>query len=588
MLYGVVCYGIIYIGDEFMRVSLMKCGEDKLVYIVDSCRVDGKVITKVVEKLGRLSDLEIKYDDPIAYAKGRALSLTNEKKKTEDNFDVKFFTQRELQDSQTSFNIGYLFLQKVYYGLSLDKICKEITNSTKVKYDLNNILKDLIFSRILYPSSKLSTYDLSKNYVEQPNYNLHDVYRSLDLLSKNIDFIQKEVYKNSSKICKRNTSILYYDCTNYFFEIEKEDGFRNYGISKEHRPSPIVQMGLFMDGNGIPLAFNINPGNTNEQVTPIPTEEMIEKEFGLSKFIYCSDAGLGSYNNKWFNQLKNRSFIVTQSLKKLKGYLLDWALDNSNWDNNKTIEDASLDEILYKSRPIKEKGTVLIEGVNVQKEINQRLIVTYSPKYAAYQKQIRNEQIERAKKLISKPSAFDKYSSTDFKRLIKNIAYDKNGEVINKELYLDTELIEKEAKFDGYYSLVTNLEGSVEEIVKINHNRWEIEESFRIMKTDFKARPVYLQNKDRITSHFLTCYLALLIYRILEQKINTNEKKYSNTQIINALKNINLFKLDDIGYASNYKTSDILISLCESFGLDLNKQAYRATKIKKLIKQSKN
>ena len=222
--------------------------------------------------------------------------------------------------------------------------------------DLNNILKDLIFSRILYPSSKLSTFDLAHNFLESPSYELHDVYRALDLLSNNIDLIQKEVYSSSLKICKRNTNILYYDCTNFFFEIEQQDGFRNYGFSKEHRPNPIVQMGLFMDGNGLPLAFNINPGNTNEQITPRPTEEMIEKEFGLSKFIYCSDAGLGSYNNKWFNQLKDRSFIVTQSLKKIKSYLLNWVLDDNNWNIPK--DKCEFNQIIFKSRPINEKGTI--------------------------------------------------------------------------------------------------------------------------------------------------------------------------------------------------------------------------------------
>ena len=367
-----------------MRVSLMKCGnDDKLVYIVDSTRVDNKIKTIVVEKLGRLSDLKKNYSDPIAFAKKRALQLTNEKRANEDNFDVKFFTQRILSSSQTSFNAGYLFLQKIYYGLSLDKICLEIQEDSKTKYDLNNILKDLIFSRILYPSSKLSTFDLAHNFLESPSYELHDVYRALDLLSNNIDLIQKEVYSSSLKICKRNTNILYYDCTNFFFEIEQQDGFRNYGFSKEHRPNPIVQMGLFMDGNGLPLAFNINPGNTNEQITPRPTEEMIEKEFGLSKFIYCSDAGLGSYNNKWFNQLKDRSFIVTQSLKKIKSYLLNWVLDDNNWNIPK--DKCEFNQIIFKSRPINEKGTIIIDDLNSQTEINQRLIVSFSPKYAKYQ-----------------------------------------------------------------------------------------------------------------------------------------------------------------------------------------------------------
>ena len=454
-----------------MRLSIKSSANSTRLYIVDSFRdSNNKVVTYTFKKCGELSELKKIYDDPIAHFTEEAKRLTEEKKNSISPLSVSFNPQLDNSSDQKLFNAGYLFLQKIYYGLSLDKICSKIQEDSKTKYDLNNILKDLIFSRILYPSSKLSTFDLAHNFLESPSYELHDIYRALDLLSNNIDLIQKEVYLNSSKICKRNTNVLYYDCTNFFFEIEKQDGFRNYGFSKEHRPNPIVQMGLFMDGNGLPLAFNINPGNTNEQITPRPTEELIEKEFGLSKFIYCSDAGLGSYNNKWFNQLKNRSFIVTQSLKKIKSYLLDWVLDDNNWNLPK--DKCDFDQIIFKSRPIKEKGTIIIDGLNSQTEIDQRLIVSYSPKYAKYQKDIRDAQIERAKKLISSPSKFDKYSSQDCKRFIKNIAFDsKTAEIIARDLSLDIDAINEEAKFDGYYALVTNLEDSDEEIIKINHNR---------------------------------------------------------------------------------------------------------------------
>lgn len=583
-----------------MRLSVKSSPNTTRLYIVDSYRdSNNKVITYTYKKCGELSELKKLYKDPIKHFTEEAKKLTEERKKENSPLIVTYNQTSENTSDRKISNIGYLFLQKIYYDLGLDKTCTKIMEDNKAEYDLTKILKDLVFSRVLYPSSKLSTFELAKNYIEQPNYQLHDIYRALDLLSNNIDLIQKEVYKNSPKVCKRNTNILYYDCTNYFFEIEQQDGFRNYGISKEHRPNPIVQMGLFMDGNGIPLAFNINPGNQSEQLSLRPTEEMIEKEFGLSKFIYCSDAGLGSYNNKWFNQLKDRSFIITQSLKKLKGYILDWALDDSSWENGTSIDECNEDTILYKSRPIKEKGNIVIEKealfddeekeyINTQVEINQRIIVTYSPKYAAYQKRIREEQLLRANKLINKPSAFNKYSSTDCKRFIKNISYDKNGEIINKDLSLDLELIQKEARFDGFYALVTNLDDNDEEIIKINHNRWEIEESFRIMKTDFKARPVYLQNENRIKAHFLTCYLALLVFRILEQKVNTDETHFSASNIINTLKNMNLFKLKDVGYASAYPSNSLQEKLCSVFDMDINKEAYRSSKLKKIISSSKN
>lgn len=579
----------------------MKSGSDKIVYIVESFRVGKKVVTKVVERVGKLSDLASKHDDPIAFAKERAKALTEERKLYEDNFDVRFFTQRNLPDGcQTSFNAGYLFLQKIYYGLSLDKVCSKIRQSTKCEYDLNSIVKDLIFSRILYPSSKRSSFELSHRFIEQPDYELHDVYRSLDLLCDYISFIQSEVYKNSSRVCERNTDVLYYDCTNFFFETEGEDTLRRYGISKEHRPNPIVQFGLFMDGNGIPLAFNVNPGSQSEQLSPIPTEKMIEGDFGLSKFIYCSDAGLGSYHIRWFNQLRDRSFIVTQSLKKLKGHLKDWALDDGNWKNGMSIGSLPCDsaEILIKSRPILEKGTIRLETpselgdgmvgiLNVQKEINQRLIVTYSPQYAAYQKSIRDSQVERARELIRHPASFDRCSSTDCRRFVRNIAFTKDGEIVNKNLYLDESLVLEEGKYDGFYALITNLDDNDEEIVGINHNRWRIEESFRIMKTEFRSRPVYVQKDGHIKAHFLTCYLALLVYRILEQKINSNDRHFTTRETIDALRNMNLFKLGEIGFASNYPGSQLLDALCSEFDLPLNKQAYRIDKIKKMIKQTK-
>lgn len=572
----------------FMRVSFMKSGSDKIVYIVDSIRVGKKIKTVTVKRLGRLSELEKLHPNVLEYCKQQAAILTKQKKEEEDNFDIKFFTQRELNDdTQASFNAGYLFLQKIYSSLGLDKTCSKIMKDNKAEYDLNKILKDLVFSRILFPSSKLSTFELSQNYLEQPNYELHDVYRALDLLSRNIDLIQKEAYMNSSKICSRNTQVLYYDCTNFFFEIEQQDGFRNYGISKEHRPNPIVQFGLFMDGNGIPLAFNINPGNQSEQLSPRPTEKMIEKEFGLSKFIYCSDAGLGSYSNKWFNQLKERAFIVTQSLKKVKAYILDWALDDSNWNNGKSVTSINSNEIIYKSRPVLEEGTVEIDGYKVKTTIDQRIIVTYSPLYAAYQKEVRESQIMRAQKIINNPKQYDKYSSTDCKRFINNYKTNKDGEILNSNLSLNEKLIMEEAKFDGYYALVTNLEGNEEEIIKINHNRWQIEDSFRIMKTEFKSRPVYLQSENRIRAHFLTCYLALLVFRILAQKVNKNEKEhYTTGQIITTLREMNLFKLSDIGYAPNYKKTKLVERLCETMGIDLLKQAYRTTKVNKMIKST--
>ena len=584
-----------------MYVHLVKSKNDQIVYISKSIRKGNKVYRKCIKKLGFLSELAKVHKDPLLYAKQVAQEMTEAENENKEDILLRLSSSTRIDlDKQHLFNAGYLFLQKIYYGLSLHKTCEKMMKKSKASFDLNHILSDLVFSRILYPTSKRSSFELSFQYLEQPNYELHDVYRALDLLSDSISLIQSEVYKNSSKVCKRNTSVLYYDCTNFFFETEKQDDFRKYGVSKEHRPNPIVQFGLFMDGNGIPLAFNMNPGNQSEQLSPLPTEEMIEKDFGLSKFIYCSDAGLGSYNIRWFNHLKDRSFIVTQSLKKLKGHLRDWALDDSNWQHGKSIDSLSSDstEILIKSRPILEKGTIrlevpsdldddLIEILHIQKEMDQRLIVTYSPQYAAYQKSIRDSQIERAKRLIKKPSSFDKVSSTDCRRFVKNIAFNKEGEIIGKNLYLDESLILEEEQYDGFYALVTNLDDNDEEIVAINHNRWKIEESFRIMKTEFKSRPVYVQKEGHIKAHFLTCYLALLIYRILEQRLNVDGYHFTTREIIDSLREMKLMNLNDLCYSAAFTRTHFTDRLEEAFGLSLSLQALSNPYVKSLIKKSK-
>lgn len=591
-----------------MRISLMKSGSDKIVYIVDSIRIDGKVKTKVIKRLGRLSDLEKEHPNALEYCKNEAMRLTEEKKLDEDNFIVKFFPTRELEfDKQVQFNAGYLFLQKIYYGLKLDKVCLEISEKYKFDYDLNKILKDLIFSRIIYPSSKLSTYKLAKNFLEQPNYELHDIYRSLTILAKEMNSIQAKLYKNSSRIIKRNTSVLYYDCTNYFFEIEKEDALRKYGVSKEHRPNPIVQMGLFMDADGVPLAFNINPGNTSEQVTVRPLEEMIIKDFNLSKFIYCSDAGLGSYNNRWFNSIQNRSFIVSQSLKKLPKDVLNIIFNNENikWktiDNKHSYKHTTeIDELneenkqeiidtVYKKIPLTDKQIqVLIDGDKFPANLKEQdLIVTYSYKYKVYQQRIRKEQFERARKLIDSKKKFHKTNVNDCRRFIKNLSFNKDGELVNENiLMLDEELYNEESKFDGYYCIATNLQDNVKTIININHNRWQIEESFRIMKTELDSGTVYLQREDRIKAHFLTCFIALLVTRILEKQIDAEQKNYSISQIINKLKELNLVKVSDEGFIPSFTNEQLLIDLASKFNIPLTKQAYRVSKIKKIINSTK-
>ena len=516
-----------------MRLQIIKSKNAQSLYVVKSVYRNKKRTNKVVEKLGTYEKLKQNLnEDPIEWAKKYVEELNKQEKTWTRNVLVKYNPSKIIEkNQQTFFNGGYLFLEKIYYQLGLNGICNEITDKYRFKYDLSDILSRLIYSRIIYPSSKLATFELSKKYIEQPNFELHDIYRALEVIAKETDFIQAELYKNSLKVSKRNTNVLYYDCTNYFFEIEQESGLRQYGPSKEHRPNPITQMGLFMDGDGIPLAFDITAGNTNEQITLKPLEEKILADFKLSKFIVCTDAGLVSNANRKFNDMDERAFITTQSIKKLKKYLMDLALSPDEWHlsgdtkkyniNDIEKDEASIelykDRIFFKERWINENG------------LEQKLIVTYSLKYKNYQRQIRNSQIERAKVAIAnKCFKLDKCNQNDFKRFIKKTNVTNDGEIAEKKvLSLNTDTILKEEKFDGFYGVCTNLNDNAEEIIKVNQRRWKIEESFRIMKSEFKARPMYLSRDDRITAHFTTCFLSLVILRFLEKRL---EEKYTSSQ----------------------------------------------------------
>ena len=569
-----------------MRLSLVKSKNAIQFYVIKSFRnSNGKNTSKIIEKLGNLEEVTKKANgqDPVQWAK-EYINTLNEKEKNESlDIIAKFSPSTQIpKDVQNSYNGGYLFLQDIYYSLGLDKICNNISAKYRIKYDLNSVLANLIYTRIIEPSSKLSAFETAKSFLEQPNFELQNIYRALEIISKETENIEASVYKNSLNVVNRNTKILYYDCTNYFFEIEEAEGIKQYGKNKENRPLPIVQMGLFMDGDGFPLAFVIDSGNTNEQVTLKPLEKQIIKDFELSKFVVCTDAGLASHENRIFNNIQDRSFIVTQSLKKIKGHLKDWALSKEDWhklNSNKSINlndidnSSSNEEIYYKERWINENG------------LEQRLIVSYSPKYAAYQKNIRANQIERAKNLINNPSTISKNRQNDPKRFIKSSSITNDGEIAEKKVFsLNQSAIDNEAMFDGFYAVCTTLEDDISEIIKVNKRRWEIEESFRILKSDFKARPVYLKRDDRIKAHFTTCFLALLIYRILEHKLG---EKYTSSKIIQTLRELNFFQKDGCGYVPIYTRTDLTDELHDIFGFRTDTEVIPFSKMKKIFKQTK-
>ena len=569
-----------------MRLKINKSKNSINYYaIVDTRTKEGKRSTKIYKRLGNEQEI-LKISNGISAREWAEKEVAKLKKAYEEKSlkVIAEFSQSDLikKDVQTSFNGGYLFLQDIYYSLGLNKICKEISDKYRIKYDLNSVLSNLIYTRIIEPSSKLSAFETAKTFLEQPNFELQNIYRALEIIANETENIEAQVYKNSLNVVNRNTKILYYDCTNYFFEIEQAEGIKQYGKSKENRPLPIVQMGLFMDGDGFPLAFVINSGNTNEQTTLKPLEKQIIKDFELSKFVVCTDAGLASIDNRLFNNIQDRSFIVTQSLKKIKGHLRDWALSNEGWHklnskkeiNLNNIDNSSTnEEIYYKERWINENN------------LSQRLIVSYSPKYAAYQKNVRNNQIERAKNLINNPSSISKNRQNDPSRFVTSSFVTTDGEIADKRvLTLNQEAIDNEEMFDGFYAVCTTLEDDISEIIKVSKRRWEIEESFRILKTDFKARPVYLKREDRIKAHFTTCFLSLLIYRILEHQL---KEKYSSSDIINTLRNMNFLKKEGCGYIPTFKRTDLTDSLHQQFEFRTDTEIVPENVMKKIFKKTK-
>lgn len=570
-----------------MRLKITKSKNAASLYVIKSIYKNGTRTSKIVEKLGTEAELRKKLNgaDPYEWAKKYIEELNRKEKEENQEVMVKYSPSKLIpKDKQHSFNGGYLFLQQLYHGLGLHKISAEISRKYKFTFDLDSILSRLLYARIIYPSSKLATYQLSKKFIEQPNFELQHIYRALEVISKESDFIQSTLYNNSLKVSKRNTGVLYYDCTNYFFEIEHEDGLKQYGPSKEHKPNPIVQMGLFMDGDGVPLAFSINRGNTNEQLTLKPLERKILSDFDLSRFIVCTDAGLASESNRKFNDRGERAFITTQSIKKLKSHLKEWALDPNGWSldgDRRTYNIAELDEtndkdkIFHKERWIKEGG------------LEQRIIVTYSIKYRDYQRTIRNSQIERAYKAIdSYPEKLKRFNPNDFKRFIEKKHCTADGEVAEHEMYsINTELISKEEAFDGFYAVCTNLEDDASAIIRINKRRWEIEECFRSMKSEFKARPVYLSRDDRIEAHFLTCFISLVIYRLLEKKLNC---KYTCQEITNGLREMNFLEIIGDGYIPTYTRTDFTDDLHEAFGFRTDYQIVNTKQMKKILKSTKS
>ena len=598
-----------YIQLYDIKLTISKSKNATLYYIQKSYRTDsGKSSTRTVERLGTIEEVKARFgeENTMDAVKAYIKELTLADKEQRRDVVVKLSQNKMIkQNEQNSYNGGYLFLQKVYYELGLDKICNKIEKRHKNEYGLNSILSMLLYTRILYPGSKLSSLEDAKNFIEQPKVDIHQVYRALSLLSKESDGIQAAVYKNSLKLGARHDKVIYYDCTNYYFESEEENGLRQYGRSKENRPNPIVQMGLFTDMDGIPLAFCINPGNTAETTTLKPLEDKLKEDFGLSKVVVCTDGGLASYENRKNDHVGERAFITVQSLKKLEKSLQDWSMETTGWkiaefkDTNET-QKADMDKQHDKEYDLskldpKEYANMLFykeRWIKVGKkndQLEQRLIVTFSFKYKEYLQHIREKQIARAQSIIER-GVVEKCGKgqNDPKRFIKRDSCTVDGELAEYTSYsLNQEMIDQEARFDGFYGICTDLEDKATDIIKTNGGRWIIEDCFRITKTEFEARPVYLQRDDRIKAHFLTCFLALILYKYLAKKINRAGCHFSANNIISTLKDMNFVSVAGEGYIPTYTRTDLTNNLHGSAGFRTDTQIVSKQRMKSIISESK-
>lgn len=610
-----------------MKLYYDKRLKDPTYYIQQGFRNGKKTTTKNIKRLGKHSELLLITDNPLEYAKNEVKKMNEEYRSGRSEFIVTMdfneripFTDSPCSNS-TSLNIGYLYLKDIYAKLNLSDFFKSVSSDRKITYDCNKICQFLTYARILDPASKYGTYDKLDTYYEKPQVEYQHMIRFLDILDRNSDQYLKHLFDNSENIVKRDTSVMYYDCTNYFFETEKPDeeivdevtgeiilGPRQFGISKENKTSPIIEMGLIMDRRGIPISMCIHPGNTNEQLTAVPLEKEVIKMTGNKKFIYCADAGLGSYNIRKFNDMGGRAYIVTQSVKKLGQEIKDIVFNDSNYRllsnddaitlkemrtfNKKDANNLSLyndfaykvipantamDTGLYEEKVYKNGRT---KKVKVKGTLHQYIIVTFSRKMMEYQRTIRERQLERAKKLLRlKDPEKIKKGPNDIRRFLKNTSSDTANYV------LDMDKIHEEEKYDGFYAVATNLDDSAKDILAVAQNRYKIEDCFRIMKTNFDARPVFLRKPERIRAHFLICYTALLIYRLMECKLDDNLTHVTTSNLIKTLRNMNVVNMDDMYYKSIYSGSQALDALERCFELQLNRKYYRPSDLNKIVKK---
>lgn len=571
-------------------------GKERRFYIMQGYRIkDGGTTTKVYLKLGKESEIKEKYGcaDAEAWARQKLKEINDSLKEEKSSVMVSYNPNRKIESGKwRTMHCGHLILLPLYSKLGMAKFSAEVTARHRFKFDFADILCKLVMCRILFPDSKRATRECLNDFVDAPDFSLDDIYNFLEVLAKEITPLQKSLYEATKKELSRRTGVIYYDCTNYYFEIEKEDSLRRYGKSKEHRPNPIVQMGMFMDADGLPLAFCINPGNTSEQQTLKPLEEILANEFNLSEFVVCTDAGLASISNRQYNTTEGRNYIVTQSIPSLPKLMKDWALEKTGWrrlgDQDDRIYDISSIDLEAEKKNLYYRERWFKEDRSDIKDYEERLIVTFSPKYALYQRQLRTQHIEKALSMIENKSVKSRQTQQDPRRLIATTHCTSDGEIAeNSVMNLDMEAIEKEKSMDGLNCVATRLEDSVGEILHVNGFRYEIEHLFRVTKTEFDARPVYLRREDRIRAHFALCFVALLLLKAFQRQVNEGlpeEARYSTEQIINALAGMDYNVVRGTGYVPAYSATPLRSRCCEVSGVHIDTQIVLNRRMRQYIK----
>lgn len=518
-----------------------------------------------VMKIGYLDDLAGKYDDPVAHFKALAVKMTEENE-SQNIMTLKIDTATHMdKDEDNVKNLGYIILSKIYHELEIDKYLLSRQRSAKFRYNTNSIMQLLVFARIIYPGSKLFAFNCKEAFFERFDFKLEEVYRSLSFFSEHKEALQLWMHERVLKKYSRDTSLVYYDLTNYYFETDQQDGFRMKGVCKEHRPDPIVQMGLFMDRNGIPVSYKLFAGNEADCMTLRPMISETARNYSLGRIIVVADKGVISSDNIWYTLSARNGYVFSYSVRKSDKAFKDYVLDQDGyrWNKDKTFKIKSRLE----PRTIKVTSS---RGGKICKQVEEKQVIVYSDKYAEKARHDREQAVQKAKDLIKNPSRYDRAASYGAAKYIKNLVFDKDtGEIMEDAknlLVFDEEKLKDEAVYDGYYAIVTSeIDMGDNEILDIYHGLWEIEETFKITKSTLETRPVYVSLKDHIEAHFLTCFIALVLVRLLEFKL---DGKFTTEEIISSLKKYNCSLTEQNLYMFTHY-SDVICDIGKMLGMDL-------------------